>query len=44
MHIKPEYVKQEIWAEAGNMGKALPYNITETIINHTVLEKHGATT
>ena len=32
---KPEYVKQEIWA------RLLAYNITETMINHTLLEKHG---
>lgn len=32
---KPEYIKQEIWA------RLLAYNITETMINHTVLEKHG---
>lgn len=30
---KPEYVKQEIWA------KLIAYNITETLINHTVIEK-----
>lgn len=30
---KPEYIKQEIWA------KLIAYNITETMINHTVLEK-----
>lgn len=30
---KLEYIKQEIWA------KLIAYNITETIINHTVLEK-----
>lgn len=33
---KPEYIKQEIWA------KLIAYNITETLINHTVV-KHGAT-
>ena len=32
---KLEYVKQEIWA------RLLAYNITETMINQTVLEKHG---
>lgn len=31
---KPEYIKQEIWA------KLIAYNITESMINHTVLEKH----
>ncbi len=31
---KPEYVKQEIWA------RLLAYNITETMINYTLLEKH----
>lgn len=30
---KPEYIKQEIWA------KLIAYNITETMINQTVLEK-----
>lgn len=30
---KPDYVKQEIWA------RLLAYNITETMINHTVLKK-----
>ena len=30
---KPEYIKQEIWA------RLLAYNITETMINHTILEK-----
>lgn len=30
---KPEYIKQEIWA------KLITYNITETLINHTVIEK-----
>lgn len=33
---KPEYIKQEIWA------KLSAYNITETLINHTVI-KHGKT-
>lgn len=33
---KPDYVKQEIWA------KLIAYNITETLINHTVV-KHGKT-
>ena len=33
---KPEYIKQEIWA------KLIAYNITETLINHTVI-KHGNT-
>lgn len=33
---KPEYIKQEIWA------KLIAYNITETLINHTVIE-HGDT-
>lgn len=32
---KPEYIKQEIWA------KLITYNMTETMINHTVLEQHG---
>lgn len=32
---KPEYIKQEIWA------KLIAYNITETMINHTVLEQRG---
>lgn len=31
--IKPEYIKQEIWA------KLITYNITETLINHTVIEQ-----
>ena len=31
---KPEYIEQEIWA------KLIAYNITEMMINHTVLEKH----
>lgn len=31
---KPEYVKQEIWASL------TAYNITETIVSHTVIEKH----
>ncbi|MGN0162686.1 MAG: transposase [Candidatus Ornithomonoglobus sp.] len=30
---KPEYIKQEIWA------KMIAYNITETLINHTVISK-----
>jgi hypothetical protein len=30
---KPEYIKQEIWA------KLIAYNITEIIINHTLIEK-----
>ena len=30
---KPEYIQQEIWA------KLLAYNITEIMINHTVIEK-----
>lgn len=30
---KPEYIKQEIWA------KLITYNITEIIINHTVVKK-----
>lgn len=30
---KPEYVKQEIWA------RLIAYNITETLINHTVIEQ-----
>lgn len=30
---KPEYIKQEIWA------KLITYNITETLINHTVIKK-----
>ena len=33
---KPEYIKQEIWA------RLIAYNITETLINHTVV-KHGDT-
>lgn len=33
---KPEYVKQEIWA------RLIAYNITETLISHTVV-KHGET-
>lgn len=33
---KPEFIKQEIWA------KLIAYNITETLINHTVA-KHGVT-
>lgn len=31
---KPEYIEQEIWA------KLIAYNITELMINHTILEKH----
>lgn len=30
---KSEYVKQEIWA------RMITYNITETLVNHTVIEK-----
>jgi hypothetical protein len=30
---KPEYIKQEIWA------KLITYNITEILINHTVIKK-----
>jgi hypothetical protein len=30
---KPEYIKQEIWA------KLIAYNITETLINHTVISQ-----
>lgn len=30
---KPEYIKQEIWA------KLIAYNITETLINHTVIKQ-----
>ena len=33
---KPEYIKQELWT------KLIAYNITETLINHTVV-KHGET-
>lgn len=33
---KPEYIKQEIWA------KLIAYNITETLINHTVVKKGEA--
>lgn len=33
---KPEYIKQEIWA------KLIAYNITETLINHTIV-KHAET-
>ena len=33
---KPEYIKQEIWA------KLIAYNITENLVNHTVI-KHGNT-
>lgn len=32
---KPEYIKQEIWA------KLLTYNITEILINHTVIEQRN---
>ncbi len=32
---KPEYVRQEIWA------RLITYNITETLINHAVVEKNG---
>lgn len=32
---KPEYIKQEIWA------KLITYNITEIIINHTVIEENN---
>lgn len=31
---KPEYIKQEIWA------RLTAYNITENLINHTVIETH----
>lgn len=31
---KPEYIKQEIWA------KLIAYNITETLINHTVIKQN----
>ena len=31
---KTEYIQQEIWA------KLITYNISETLINHTILEKH----
>lgn len=31
---KPEFIKQEIWANL------IAYNITEVIINHTILEEH----
>ncbi len=31
---RPEYIRQEIWA------RLTAYNITETIIRHTVIEKH----
>lgn len=31
---KPEYIEQEIWA------KFIAFNITERLVNHTVLEKH----
>ena len=30
---KPEYIKQEIWA------KLIAYNITETLVNHTVIKQ-----
>ena len=30
---KPEYIQQEIWA------KLIAYNITETLINHTVIKR-----
>lgn len=30
---KPEYIKQEIWA------KLITYNMTETLINHTIIKK-----
>lgn len=30
---KPDYIKQEIWA------KLIAYNITETLINHTIIKK-----
>ena len=30
---KPEYIKQEIWA------KLIAYNITETLINHTIIKQ-----
>lgn len=30
---KPEYIKQEIWA------KLITYNITETLINHTIIKQ-----
>ena len=33
---KPEYIKQEIWA------KLIAYNITENLVNHTII-KHGNT-
>lgn len=32
---KPEYIKQEIYA------RIILYNVTETIINHTIVEKRG---
>lgn len=32
---KPEYIEQEIWA------KLITYNITEMMINQTVLETHN---
>lgn len=31
---KPEYIEQEIWA------RLIAYNLTETMINHVVVEKH----
>ena len=31
---KPEYIKQEIWA------KLIAYNITETLINHTLIKQN----
>ena len=31
---KPDYIKQEIYA------RIILYNVTETIINHTIIEKH----
>lgn len=32
---KPAFIKQEIWA------KLIAYNITELLVSHTVVEKHG---
>ena len=32
---KPDYIRQEIYA------RVILYNVTETIINHTIVEKHG---
>lgn len=32
---KPEYVKQEIWA------RMITYNLTETLVNQTIIEKQG---